>query len=84
MAFTLLTAMSKHVRLDERVYERIRSKKRDDESFSDAVERLIGHRSFRELGEVFTDRQVAEMRWAIETADEADRHAVGELADRFE
>ena len=76
--------MSKHVRLDERIYERIRSEKRDDESFSDAVERLIGQRSFRELGEVFSDRQVAEMRRAIEAADEADRHAVGELADRFE
>jgi predicted CopG family antitoxin len=76
--------MSKHVRLDERIYERIQSEKRDDESFSDAVERLIGQRSFRELGEVFSDRQVAEMRRAIEAADEADRHAVGELADRFE
>lgn len=76
--------MSKHVRLDERVYERIRSEKRDDESFSDAVERLIGQRSFRELGEVFDDRQVAEMRRAIEAADEADRRAVGEVANRFE
>jgi len=76
--------MSKHVRLDERVYERIRSEKRDGESFSDAVERLIGQRSFRDLGEVFSDRQVTEMRRAIEAADEADCHAVGELADRFE
>ncbi|MBB6647487.1 DUF7557 family protein [Halobellus ruber] len=32
---------TKSVRLDEEVYERVRAYKRDDETFSDAVARLI-------------------------------------------
>jgi len=33
---------TKSVRLDEHVYELVESHKRDDETFSEAVERLIG------------------------------------------
>lgn len=76
--------MSHQVRLDDQVYERIKSKKRDDESFSDAVERLIGGRSLRELRDVFDDHDVEEMRDAIKTADEADREEVRDVAGRFE
>jgi len=75
--------MSKQIRLDDRVYERIKSAKRDDESFSNAVERLLTDRSFSDLREVFDDEQVSEMRAAIEAADEQDRQAVTETAERF-
>lgn len=76
--------MSQQVRLEDHVYERIKANKRDDESFSDAVERLIGGRSLRDLREVFEDDQVAEMRDAIETADQTDRKEVRDVAERFE
>jgi predicted CopG family antitoxin len=76
--------MSKQIRLDDRVYERIKSAKRDDESFSNAVERLLADRSFSDLREVFDEEQVSEMRAAIEAADEQDRQAVTETAERFE
>ena len=76
--------MSRQVRLEKHVYERIESNKLDDESFSEAVERLIGGRSLRELRDVFDDQQVEEMRAAIETADEADRAHVRDVAERFE
>ncbi|MEF8802245.1 MAG: antitoxin VapB family protein [Halapricum sp.] len=76
--------MSNQIRLEDHVYERIKANKRDDESFSEAVERLIGGRSLRDLREVFTDDQVAEMREAIEAADEQDREEVREVAERFE
>jgi len=76
--------MSHQVRLDDDVYERIRANKRDDESFSDAVERLIGGRSLRDLRDVFDDDQVDEMRDAIEAADQADREEVRDVAERFE
>lgn len=33
---------TKQVRLDEDVYERIKSRKRDDETFSEAIDRLTG------------------------------------------
>jgi len=66
--------MSKQIRLDDRVYERIRSVKRDDESFSDAIDRLLSERSFRDLSAVFDDDQINEMRAAIEEAtDKIDR-----------
>lgn len=76
--------MSHQIRLEDDVYERIKAHKRDDESFSEAVERLIGRRSLRELRDVFTDGQVAEMRQAIDKADEEDVEAVRDVADRFE
>ena len=76
--------MSKQIRLDDRVYERIKSAKRDDESFSDAVERLLADRSFSDLRDVFDEDQVSEMRAAIEAADEQDRQAVTETAEQFE
>jgi predicted CopG family antitoxin len=75
--------MSHQVRLENHVYERIKANKRDDESFSDAVERLIGGRSLRELRDVFDEEQVAEMRNAIEVADEEDREEVRNVAERF-
>jgi len=76
--------MSKQVRLEDDVYERIKANKRDDESFSDAVERLIGGRSLRDLRDVFSDDQVADMRDAIEAADEEDLEEVRDVAERFE
>lgn len=76
--------MSHQVRLEDHVYERIKANKRDEESFSDAVERLIGGRSLRDLRDVFDDDDVEEMRDAIETADRADRQEVREVAERFE
>jgi len=76
--------MSQHVRLDDHVYERIKANKRDDESLSDAVERLIGGRSLRELRDVFDDEQGEEMREAIDAADREDREDAQEIAERFE
>ena len=76
--------MSPQVRLDNHVYERIKANKRDDESFSDAVERLIGGRSLRDLRDVFHEDQVSEMRDAIEAADQHDRDEVRDVAERFE
>ena len=76
--------MSHQVRLEDDVYERIKANKRENESFSDAVERLIGGRSLRELRDVFNEGQVNEMRDAIEAADQDDRDEVCEVAERFE
>ena len=76
--------MSHQVRLEDHVYERIKSNKRNDESFSDAVERLIGGHSLRDLRDVFDDEQVAEMREAIDAVDQEDREEVRDVAERFE
>ena len=76
--------MSHQVRLEDHVYERIKSKKQEGESFSDTVERLMGGRSLRDLRDVFDEDEVNEMREAIDTADEHDRAEVREVAERFE
>ena len=76
--------MSQQIRLADDVYERIKANKRGDESFSDAVERLIGGHSLRDLRGVFDTDQVDQMRDAIEAADRADHDEVREVAERFE
>jgi predicted CopG family antitoxin len=76
--------MSKQVRLQDHVYERIKSNKRDDESFSETVERLVGGRSLRDLRGVFDESEVAEMRDAIDAADERGHDEAREVAERFE
>lgn len=76
--------MSHQIRLEDDVYERIKANKRDDESFSDAVERLIGGRSLSDLRDVFDEDQVNEMRDAIDQADQQDRDEVRDVAERFE
>mgnify|MGYP001065666189 CR=1 FL=1 len=76
--------MSHQIRLEDDVYERIKANKREDESFSDAVDRLIGGRSLRDLRGVFSEDQVNEMRSAVETADDMDRDEVREVAKRFQ
>jgi predicted CopG family antitoxin len=76
--------MSQQIRLEDHVYERIKANKRDDESFSDAVERLIGGQSLRNLRDVFDEEQVAEMREAVEAADQEDESEAQKIAERFE
>lgn len=76
--------MSQQVRLDDDVYERIKAHKRADESFSDAVERMIGGRSLRDLRGIFDGEQGSELRDAIEAADQKDRDEVREVAERFD
>ena len=48
-----------------------------------ADERLLADRSFSDLRDVFNEEQVSEMRAATEAADEQDRQAVAETAERF-
>lgn len=75
--------MSREVRLEDHVYERIEANKRDGESFSEAVERLIGGPSIRDLQTVFDAEQVDEMREAVETADSEDVAETDEIGERF-
>nr|WP_084777660.1 antitoxin VapB family protein [Natrialba sp. SSL1] len=51
--------MSHQSRLENDVYERIKATKRDDGSFSDAVDRLIGGRSLHNLRDVSNDAESA-------------------------
>ena len=75
---------TRNVRLDEDVYERVKSEKRDDETFSEAIERLIGGASLLELVGILSDDEAEAMREAIEDADDDATVDVDELVARFD
>lgn len=52
---------TKTVRLDDSVYERLAELKREGETFSDAVERLLPEGSLLDLVGIFTEGQVEEI-----------------------
>lgn len=61
---------TKTVRLDEDVYEYIRAKKRDDETFSDAVSRLTDDWSLQDLAETYTGNQADRHRERLRESEE--------------
>jgi len=75
---------SKSVRLDESVYEAVKARKRDDETFSEAIERLIGGPSLMSIAGILSDEDAETFRKAVEDIDEAAVEDVDELVDRFE
>lgn len=52
---------SKTIRLDDDVYERLRDVKRDDETYSEAVERLLPGGSLLDLAGVLEPDEVVEI-----------------------
>ncbi|PSQ38473.1 hypothetical protein BRD08_01115 [Halobacteriales archaeon SW_10_66_29] len=57
-------------RLDEDVYERLKSEKRDDETFSEVVNRLIGDWSLLDLAGTATEAETARHREILEAAEQ--------------
>ncbi|MCX2819085.1 antitoxin VapB family protein [Haladaptatus sp. F3-133] len=72
---------TKTVRLDEDVYERVRSRKRDDETFSEAIDRLTGGSSLLDLEGTLSDEEADEVREAIEESREADVEESKEIGE---
>jgi predicted CopG family antitoxin len=82
--YTLVYNMgTKNVRLDERVYEAVKAHKREDETFSEAIERLIGGPSLLELAGILSDEEAAEVRDVLDDVDETATEDIDELVDRF-
>ncbi len=74
---------TKPVRLDEDTYERIKQRKRPDETFSEAIDRLTRTPSLAELGGIVEAERVERMEEAIEAADDADEAEVDDVLDEF-
>lgn len=70
---------TKSVRLDEEVYELVNAQKRGDESFSDAIERLITPPSLRELAGILTEDEAERWLEAIESSRQAQLEAEDQL-----
>ncbi|NLV09777.1 MULTISPECIES: antitoxin VapB family protein [Halomicrobium] len=75
---------TKHVRLDEDVYETIRARKHEDETFSEAVDRLVGGPSLLEIAGILSDEEADGFREAVDEVDAVDNKDLDELVDRFE
>ena len=75
---------TKHVRLDEDVYEAVRARKHEDETFSEAVERLVGGPSLLEIAGILSDEEADAFREAVDDVDAVDDEDLGELVGRFE
>ena len=75
---------TRNVRLDEDVYERVAAHKRDDETFSDAVERLLRDVSLLDLvdDDAYDADRAAARKAALDRTAEADATAAESLAER--
>lgn len=75
---------TKTIGLDEDTYERLRDEKREGESFSDVVDRLLGERSLTELAGLWDGDTVAEIEGYIEEGREASRARSDRVVDELE
>jgi len=75
---------TKSVRLDEDVYERIKSEKRPDETFSEAIDRLTGGASLLDLVGILSDEEATGFRVAIDETDEDAVEEIDDVVKRFE
>jgi len=72
---------TKTVRLDENVYEHIKSKKRDDETFSEAIDRLTSDYTLLDFAGGMSEQEADEARARI---DEVNEEYADELEERFD
>jgi len=82
--YTVVYGMgTKSVRLDERVYRLVEAHKRDDETFSEAIERLIGGPSLLELAGILSEEDAEEFREVLSDVDATATEDIDELVERF-
>lgn len=67
------------ISLDEEAYERLKSHKREGESFSDVVKKLAGERSWRDVAGVLSDDQARQLEQAVEEGRARSRRRREEL-----
>ena len=70
---------TKSVRLDEDVYETVKAKKKEGETMSEAIERLIGGKSILDLYDTVSEEDADKMEEAIEEMDRRGRADMEEL-----
>jgi predicted CopG family antitoxin len=73
--------MSKSVRLDEDVYEFVSARKRDDETFFETIERLVGGPSLLELTGILTDEEASAFEEPIDESRDAHDREIERLLD---
>jgi len=72
------------VRIDDDLYEYVESHKRDDETFSETIERLIGGPSLLSLAGILSDDDADRFREAVADADATATEDMDAVTERFE
>jgi predicted CopG family antitoxin len=75
---------TKTIRLDDEAYERLASRKRENESFSDTVKRIAGERSLLEIAGILSDEEAETMRETVAKRRVRSRERADEIAKRLE
>jgi predicted CopG family antitoxin len=71
----------KRVRLDEDVYERIRQEKREDETFSEAIDRLTTDSWLSEWSTDRTEEEIAQHEELLEAVDKRSEREIDDLLE---
>lgn len=64
---------TKTISLDEEAYERLKSHKREGESFSDVVKRIAGERSWTEVAGILSEEEAEQLEGILEKGRERSR-----------
>lgn len=72
---------SKNISLPEDVYEKLREERRADESFGEAIDRLLGRRDLAEFWGAWDDETAADAREAIAKSRDRSQRRLEELYD---
>ena len=73
---------TKTVRLDEEVYRRIRAHKREDETFSEAIDRLVDDWSLLDFDTGRSDEEIERHGQLLEEAEETSEEDTKEMLQR--
>lgn len=75
---------TKTIRLDESVYERLAARKREDETFSEAVERLTSEYTLLDFAGGYSENAAREHRAMLAESSEVARRQHRDLLDRLD
>lgn len=75
---------TKQVRLSEDVYAKVEDEKRPDESFSDAIDRLISDWSLAEWAGWMSDEEATRQRELLGELERADRRETEDLVEQLD
>lgn len=75
---------TKTIRLEEGVYERLKTEKRDEETFSEAVERLVDGSSLLDLAGNLTAEQAATARETVRRSRETSQRKSRAIVEQAE
>lgn len=75
---------TKTIRLEESVYERIKARKREDESFSDVIDRLTSEYTLLDFAGGYSAAEADRHRALLDRSDETAKADHRELVERMD